>query len=126
MEADHSVVWGDAELGGHMTDSHAIDNDATQDLRMLGLQVVHLNKHAPAVEYRAVFDRRKLELVDRMHELPLPAQLVHHQVTHQTSKPRFDPPRVANLMGPFEGALERRLQHVLRIESAGTFVAHHS
>jgi hypothetical protein len=125
MEAYHRVVRGDAELGGDLTDSHAIDDDAPEDLRMLGLQPVHLNKDAPAVECRAVFDGSNLELVDRVHDLAPPTQLIHHQVAHEAAQPRVDSRRVTNLLSSFEGSLERHLQHFFGIESTGSLAANH-
>jgi hypothetical protein len=125
MQPHHRVVRGDAELSSDLADSNAINDDATEDLRMLRLQLVCLNEHTPAVEAIVIIGGSKFQLVDRARVLTLLAQLVDHHVAHEASEPGLDTRSIAKLIGSFESALEGRLKHFLGVEAASTAVTNH-
>ena len=75
MEAYHRVVLCEAEFCGDINDRDTIDNHATKDLCVLGLQFVRLHDHTPTVDC-VVLDGGEFQLVDWKHRLLFPAQFV--------------------------------------------------
>ena len=116
VEPDHRVVGGEPELIRNLVDGRAVNDHPPKDRRVLGLQLLRLYEHAPAID-AVILDAAQLELVDRKERHASAAKLVDENVAHNAADPLLGSTGIAKLVRALKRALKCHLQDVLRIDA---------
>jgi hypothetical protein len=123
MQPNHRVVGREAQLARNIDDGASLHIHAFENSCVLWLQRGDLREDAPAID-------RGLDLIGHFHVLKQhwgisgSAELIDRRVASDTSDPRVDSVRVAQLRAAREGALECELNDVFHICPAHGVATH--
>jgi len=115
VEANHRIVRRQAKLRSHRRHRRALDDYASQDRRVLRLELFGLGEHAPAVD--DFFVERQLEGIDRGDGHVLLAKLVDEDVAHHPGDPCFRLVDIVDLIGAFERTLQSNVQDIFGVDT---------
>jgi hypothetical protein len=114
VQTHSRVIGGQTQLECHVADPGALEDDASQNSRILGLDVLGLREHTPAVD-TVILGRGELDLVDGKHHIGPLAKLIDHHVTRDLPDPGLGPSEITQLVRLRQGALERDLENLFRV-----------
>jgi hypothetical protein len=123
VKSHHRVVWSDAEFEGELTDRYVVDHDAAQDPRVLGLELLRLHEHAPAVD-PTIVGRCQFVLFYRQQRVTAFSELVEEHVADYATHPGSRSGRIAYLICALERANQGNLEHLLGVDPAAAPTTH--